>query len=222
MIRALEKRVQAGSQELVILQGVDIEIKSGESVAIIVASGTRKSMLLGLMAGLDQPSAGEISLLGQRIDRLNEDQRAAVRAQGVSFVFQNFQLLAGLTALENVMLPLEIRGEKNARSQAQALMAQVGLAERETHYPAQLSGGEQQRVAIARAFAGSPEILFADEPTGNLDRNTGHQIEELLFQMNKDKGTTLVLVTHDPELAARCGRQVEMIDGQLHTNGADQ
>ena len=120
------------------------------------------------------------------------------------------------------MLPLEIRGEKNARSQAQALMAQVGLAERETHYPAQLSGGEQQRVAIARAFAGSPEILFADEPTGNLDRNTGHQIEELLFQMNKDKGTTLVLVTHDPELAARCGRQVEMIDGQLHTNGADQ
>ena len=120
------------------------------------------------------------------------------------------------------MLPLEIRGEKHARSQAQALMAQVGLAERETHYPAQLSGGEQQRVAIARAFAGSPEILFADEPTGNLDRNTGHQIEELLFQMNKDKGTTLVLVTHDPELAARCGRQVEMIDGQLHTNGADQ
>lgn len=222
MIRALEKRVQAGSQELVILQGVDIEIKSGESVAIIGASGSGKSTLLGLMAGLDQPSAGEISLLGQRIDRLNEDQRAAVRAQGVSFVFQNFQLLPGLTALENVMLPLEIRGEKNARSQAQALMAQVGLAERETHYPAQLSGGEQQRVAIARAFAGSPEILFADEPTGNLDRNTGHQIEELLFQMNKDKGTTLVLVTHDPELAARCGRQVEMIDGQLHTNGADQ
>ncbi|KZZ48947.1 ABC transporter [Thalassolituus sp. HI0120] len=221
-IRALEKRVQAGSQELVILQGVDIEIKSGESVAIIGASGSGKSTLLGLMAGLDQPSAGEISLLGQRIDRLNEDQRAAVRAQGVSFVFQNFQLLPGLTALENVMLPLEIRGEKNARSQAQALMAQVGLAERETHYPAQLSGGEQQRVAIARAFAGSPEILFADEPTGNLDRNTGHQIEELLFQMNKDKGTTLVLVTHDPELAARCGRQVEMIDGQLHTNGADQ
>ncbi len=222
MIRALEKRVQAGSQELVILQGVDIEIKSGESVAIIGASGSGKSTLLGLMAGLDQPSAGEISLLGQRIDRLNEDQRAAVRAQGVSFVFQNFQLLPGLTALENVMLPLEIRGEKNARTQAQALMAQVGLAERETHYPAQLSGGEQQRVAIARAFAGSPEILFADEPTGNLDRNTGHQIEELLFQMNKDKGTTLVLVTHDPELAARCGRQVEMIDGQLHTNGADQ
>ncbi|WP_420592369.1 ABC transporter ATP-binding protein [Bacterioplanoides sp.] len=221
-IRALEKRVQAGSQELAILQGVDIEIKSGESVAIIGASGSGKSTLLGLMAGLDQPSSGEISLLGQRIDQLNEDQRAAVRAKGVSFVFQNFQLLPGLTALENVMLPLEIRGEKNARSQAQELMAQVGLAERETHYPAQLSGGEQQRVAIARAFAGSPEILFADEPTGNLDRNTGHQVEELLFQMNKDKGTTLVLVTHDPELAARCGRQVEMIDGQLHTRGAGQ
>lgn len=221
-IRALEKRVQAGSQELAILQGVDIEIKSGESVAIIGASGSGKSTLLGLMAGLDQPTSGEISLLGQRIDQLNEDQRAAVRAKGVSFVFQNFQLLPGLTALENVMLPLEIRGEKNARIQAQELMAQVGLAERETHYPAQLSGGEQQRVAIARAFAGSPEILFADEPTGNLDRNTGHQVEELLFQMNKDKGTTLVLVTHDPELAARCGRQVEMIDGQLHTSGAGQ
>lgn len=221
-IHALEKRVQAGSQELVILQGVDIEIKSGESVAIIGASGSGKSTLLGLMAGLDQPSSGEIRLLGQRIDQLNEDQRAAVRAQGVSFVFQNFQLLPGLTALENVMLPLEIRGEKNARNQAQQLMAQVGLAERETHYPAQLSGGEQQRVAIARAFAGSPDILFADEPTGNLDRNTGHQVEELLFQMNRDKGTTLVLVTHDPELAARCGRQVEMIDGQLHTSGAGQ
>ena len=214
-IRALEKVVQAGSQPLAILQGVDLEIKSGEAIAIVGASGSGKSTLLGLMAGLDQPSGGEIRLLGQRIDQLNEDQRAAVRAQGVSFVFQNFQLLPGLTALENVMLPLEIRGEKNARSQARELMAQVGLSEREQHYPSQLSGGEQQRVAIARAFAGSPKILFADEPTGNLDRHTGHQVEELLFQMNQQKGTTLVLVTHDPELAGRCQRQVEMSNGRL-------
>ncbi|WP_419811890.1 ABC transporter ATP-binding protein [Bacterioplanoides sp.] len=216
-LHQLEKRVQAGSQELVILQGVDIEIKSGESVAIVGASGSGKSTLLGLMAGLDQPSAGHISLLGQRIDQLDEDQRAAVRAGGVSFVFQNFQLLPGLTALENVMLPLEIANEKNARQQAQSWLAQVGLDHREQHYPTQLSGGEQQRVAIARAFAGSPRILFADEPTGNLDRATGHQIEELLFRMNQEQGTTLVLVTHDPELAARCSRQVEMVDGRLQS-----
>ena len=216
-LHQLEKRVQAGSQELVILQGVDIEIKSGESVAIVGASGSGKSTLLGLMAGLDQPSAGQISLLGQRIDQLDEDQRAAVRAGGVSFVFQNFQLLPGLTALENVMLPLEIANEKNARQQAQSWLAQVGLDHREQHYPTQLSGGEQQRVAIARAFAGSPRILFADEPTGNLDRATGHQIEELLFRMNQEQGTTLVLVTHDPELAARCSRQVEMVDGRLQS-----
>lgn len=207
--------MQAGSQPLAILQGVDIDIKCGETVAIIGASGSGKSTLLGLMAGLDSPSRGEVELLGERIDRLSEDQRAAVRARGVSFVFQNFQLLPGLTALENVMLPLEIRGDKQARQQASELLDQVGLAARERHYPAQLSGGEQQRVAIARAFAGSPQILFADEPTGNLDRRTGHQIEELLFRLNAEQGTTLVLVTHDPELAARCQRQLEMSDGRL-------
>lgn len=215
IIRGLEKRVQAGNQELVILQGVDIEIKSGESVAVVGASGSGKSTLLGLMAGLDQPTSGQIQLLGQRTDDMDEDQRAAVRAKGVSFVFQNFQLLPGLTALENVMLPLEIMNAANARQQAQSWLAQVGLDHREQHYPTQLSGGEQQRVAIARAFAGSPKILFADEPTGNLDRATGHQIEELLFRMNQEQGTTLVLVTHDPQLAARCSRQVEMVDGRL-------
>ncbi|UTW47884.1 ABC transporter ATP-binding protein [Bacterioplanoides sp. SCSIO 12839] len=217
IIRGLEKRVQAGNQELVILQGVDIEIKSGESVAVVGASGSGKSTLLGLMAGLDQPTSGQIHLLGQRIDDMDEDQRAAVRAKGVSFVFQNFQLLPGLTALENVMLPLEIMNAANARQQAQSWLAQVGLDHREQHYPTQLSGGEQQRVAIARAFAGSPKILFADEPTGNLDRATGHQIEELLFRMNQEQGTTLVLVTHDPQLAARCSRQVEMVDGRLQS-----
>lgn len=212
--------MQTGGQPLAILQGVDIEIKRGESVAIVGASGSGKSTLLGLMAGLDQPSTGEISLLGLRIDQLNEDQRAAVRARGVSFVFQNFQLLPGLTALENVMLPLEIRGEKKARGQARELLAQVGLSEREQHYPSQLSGGEQQRVAIARAFAGSPQILFADEPTGNLDRKTGHQIEDLLFNLNRDHGTTLVLVTHDPQLAQRCQRQLVMDNGHLSEAGA--
>ena len=167
------------------------------------------------MAGLDLPTSGELTLLGQRLDQLDEDQRAAVRAQGVSFVFQNFQLLPGLTALENVMLPLEIRSEPKARSQALELLAKVGLDHRVDHYPNQLSGGEQQRVALARAFAGTPKILFADEPTGNLDRATGKQVEDLLFTMNAELGTTLVLVTHDPALAARCQRQVQMVDGHL-------
>ena len=204
-----------GSQPLTILKGVNVEIKSGQSVAIVGASGSGKSTLLGLMAGLDQPSSGEIHLLGERIDALDEDQRARVRAKGVSFVFQNFQLLPGLTALENVMLPLEISGHQHAKQQAEALMAAVGLENRQQHYPNQLSGGEQQRVAIARAFAGEPTLLFADEPTGNLDQNTGHQVENLLFEMNRQQGTTLVLVTHDPELAARCDRQLTMVDGHL-------
>jgi putative ABC transport system ATP-binding protein len=221
LIQQLDKVVRTGSEPLAILQGVDIDIKCGESVAIVGASGSGKSTLLGLMAGLDQPTRGEITLLGERIDRLSEDQRAAVRARGVSFVFQNFQLLPGLTALENVMLPLEIRAQAQAREQARQLLAQVGLSQREQHYPSQLSGGEQQRVAIARAFAGSPQILFADEPTGNLDRTTGHQVEELLFRLNAENGTTLVLVTHDPQLAARCQRQVEMQDGRLQPVAKD-
>ncbi|MBE0482203.1 MAG: ABC transporter ATP-binding protein [Bacterioplanes sp.] len=215
LIRQLEKTVNSGGQPLTILQGIDLEIKPSDTVAIVGASGSGKSTLLGLMAGLDQPTAGEVHLLGQRIDALSEDERAAVRGQGVSFVFQNFQLLGGLTALENVMLPLEIRGQAKPRQQAQALLQEVGLAARAHHYPNQLSGGEQQRVAIARAFAGAPKILFADEPTGNLDQTTGAQIEDLLFALNEQTGTTLVLVTHDPELAARCQRQVHMTDGRL-------
>ncbi|ASP38308.1 ABC transporter [Bacterioplanes sanyensis] len=214
-IRAVEKQVQAGSHALAILKGVDIDIKRGESVAIVGASGSGKSTLLGIMAGLDAPTAGEIHLLGQRIDHLDEDQRAAVRAQGAGFVFQNFQLLPGLTALENVMLALEIRTHAEPRKEATRLLEAVGLGHRMTHYPTQLSGGEQQRVALARAFAGDPQILFADEPTGNLDRDTGAQIEKLLFDMNAERATTLVLVTHDPQLAQRCQRQLRMSDGQL-------
>lgn len=215
LIRQLEKTVNSGGQPLTILQGIELEIKPSDTVAIVGASGSGKSTLLGLMAGLDQPSAGEVHLLGQRIDQMSEDERAAVRGQGVSFVFQNFQLLGGLTALENVMLPLEIRGQTQPRQQAHDLLQQVGLAARSHHYPNQLSGGEQQRVAIARAFAGAPKILFADEPTGNLDQTTGAQIEDLLFALNEQTGTTLVLVTHDPDLAARCARQVHMVDGRL-------
>ncbi|QQD20520.1 ATP-binding cassette domain-containing protein [Oceanospirillaceae bacterium ASx5O] len=214
-IQNLTKTVQAGPQPLTILQAVNIEIKSGETVAIVGASGSGKSTLLGIMAGLDLPSSGSVQLLGHELSALDEDQRAAVRAQGVSFVFQNFQLLPGLTALENVMLPLEIRAVVNARAEAERLLQQVGLGERMLHYPTQLSGGEQQRVAIARAFAGQPGILFADEPTGNLDSVTGRQVEDLLFELNRATGTTLVLVTHDERLAQRCQRRVRMQAGQL-------
>ncbi len=214
-IQNLSKTVQAGPQPLTILQAVNIEIKSGETVAIVGASGSGKSTLLGIMAGLDLPSSGSVQLLGHELSALDEDQRAAVRAQGVSFVFQNFQLLPGLTALENVMLPLEIRAAANARAEAGRLLQQVGLGERMLHYPTQLSGGEQQRVAIARAFAGQPGILFADEPTGNLDSVTGRQVEDLLFELNRATGTTLVLVTHDERLAQRCQRRVRMQAGQL-------
>lgn len=214
-IQALTKEVETGSQRLTILQGVDILINSGESVAIVGASGSGKSTLLGIMAGLDLPTSGSVTLLGEELTGLSEDERAAVRARGVSFVFQNFQLLPGLTALENVMLPLEIRADRQARAEATRLLTQVGLAERLHHYPTQLSGGEQQRVALARAFAGEPAILFADEPTGNLDSQTGHQVEDLLFSLNRERGTTLVLVTHDERLAARCGRCVRMDAGRL-------
>lgn len=204
-----------GAQELAILQGISLEFKAGDSVAIVGASGSGKSTLLGIMAGLDTPSAGEVWLLGENISAMNEDQRAAVRAKGVSFVFQNFQLLPGLTALENVMLPLEIRGAKQPKQRAQELLEQVGLGQRLSHYPNQLSGGEQQRVAIARAFAGEPQILFADEPTGNLDSATGKQVEQLLFQLNRNYGTTLVLVTHDERLAAQCSKQVRLAQGEI-------
>jgi len=214
-LKNITKSVNTAGQPLVILQGISLEIKQGETVAVVGVSGSGKSTMLGIMAGLDLPSTGTVVLLGQDISSMNEDQRAQVRAQGVGFVFQNFQLLPGLTALENVMLPLELRQESQAKQQAQELLKQVGLGARLSHYPNQLSGGEQQRVALARAFAGKPKILFADEPTGNLDSNTGKQVEDLLFALNQQTGATLILVTHDERLALRCGRQIKIENGQL-------
>jgi putative ABC transport system ATP-binding protein len=214
----LSKTVTSGSDRLTILQGIDLEIKAGESVAIVGASGSGKSTLLGIMAGLDSASSGEIYLLNSALHTLDEDQRAAVRAQGVGFVFQNFQLLPSLNALENVSLPIEISGQfsqREAKQQAQVWLEKVGLGKRMHHYPRQLSGGEQQRVAIARAFAAQPKVLFADEPTGNLDSHTGEQIIELLFELNRASHTTLVLVTHDAKLAAACERCLTMSDGGL-------
>jgi putative ABC transport system ATP-binding protein len=192
-----------------------LEIKRGETAAIVGASGSGKSTLLGLLAGLDAPSSGEITLDGTNIVNLDEDERATLRSEKVGFVFQNFQLLPALTALENVMLPLELAGIDDAREKSEEFLSRVGLAERFHHYPRTLSGGEQQRVAIARAFASQPVILFADEPTGNLDTTTGATVVELLFGLNKEEGTTLVLVTHDNTLADRCQRKFTMTAGHL-------
>ncbi|EED32777.1 lipoprotein-releasing system ATP-binding protein LolD [gamma proteobacterium NOR5-3] len=212
----LGKRVPMADGELAILKGINLEIKSGESVAIIGASGSGKSTLLGLLAGLDTASDGRVRIDGTDLQGLSEDGRAALRGRDVGFVFQSFQLLPALTALENVMLPLELKGDARASERAAGYLERVGLADRRDHYPRQLSGGEQQRVAIARAFAGSPRILFADEPTGNLDRATGERITDLLFGLNREEGTTLVLVTHDLQLAKRCQRQLQMDSGELH------
>ena len=211
----LIKRVSTAESELEILRGIDLEIKRGETAAIVGASGSGKSTLLGLLAGLDAPSSGEISLDGTNIVDLDEDERATLRSEKVGFVFQNFQLLPALTALENVMLPLELVGIDGAREKSEEFLSRVGLAERFHHYPRTLSGGEQQRVAIARAFASQPLILFADEPTGNLDTTTGATVVELLFGLNKEEGTTLVLVTHDNTLADRCQRKFTMTAGHL-------
>ena len=211
----LIKRVSTAESELEILRGIDLEIKRGETAAIVGASGSGKSTLLGLLAGLDAPSSGEITLDGTNIVNLDEDQRATLRSEKVGFVFQNFQLLPALTALENVMLPLELAGIDAAREKSEEFLSRVGLAERFHHYPRTLSGGEQQRVAIARAFASQPLILFADEPTGNLDTTTGATVVELLFGLNKEEGTTLVLVTHDKTLADRCQRKFTMTAGHL-------
>jgi putative ABC transport system ATP-binding protein len=211
----LIKRVGAAESELEILRGIDLEIKRGETAAIVGASGSGKSTLLGLLAGLDAPSSGDITLDGTNIVNLDEDERATLRSEKVGFVFQNFQLLPALTALENVMLPLELAGIDNAREKSEEFLSRVGLAERFHHYPRTLSGGEQQRVAIARAFASQPVILFADEPTGNLDTTTGATVVELLFGLNKEEGTTLVLVTHDNTLADRCQRKFTMTAGYL-------
>jgi putative ABC transport system ATP-binding protein len=211
----LSKRVPLAAGELAILKGINLEIKAGETVAIVGASGSGKSTLLALLAGLDQASEGSVSIDGIRLETLDEDGRAALRARAVGFVFQSFQLLPALTALENVMLPLELHGAADAAGRAAQFLLRVGLAERQDHYPRQLSGGEQQRVAIARAFAGDPRVLFADEPTGNLDTQTGTLVADLLFDLNREEGATLVLVTHDPVLAKRCARQLRMDSGLL-------
>ena len=216
----LGKRVPLPSGELTILQNVSFDIAHGDTIAIVGASGSGKSTLLSLLAGLDTPSDGNVVLDGETLSRLDEDGRARVRGEKVGFVFQSFQLLPSLTALENVMLPLELRGDADAQGPAEQILEKVGLAERLGHYPRQLSGGEQQRVALARAFVTRPSLLFADEPTGNLDTHTGQAIIELLFALNAEAGTTLVLVTHDEHLAGRCGRLLRLDSGRLVGEGA--
>lgn len=214
--RAVTKSISGPGGRLDILKGVDLEVTAGEAVSIIGASGSGKSTLLGILAGLDVPTGGQISLLGEEISHLSEDQRASLRAGQVGFVFQSFQLLPSLTALENVMLSLELASTaKQARQIARETLTEVGLGERLQHYPAQLSGGEQQRVAIARAFAARPKILFADEPTGNLDQATGESIVRLLFNLKSSHDTALILVTHDPALAARCDQSYRLNQGIL-------
>ncbi len=212
---ALTKQVSTGEEQLVILQDINLEVNTGEAVAIVGASGSGKSTLLGLLAGLDMPSSGRVHLDGEDIFSLDEDGRAALRGRLLGFVFQSFQLLPALTALENVMLPLELSGVNNTRAPALELLERVGLGMRLKHYPKQLSGGEQQRVAIARAFVTHPQLLLADEPTGNLDSTTGAQIIELMFELNHERGTTLILVTHDEAISSRCARRVRLAGGKV-------
>ncbi|MHA7130986.1 ABC transporter ATP-binding protein [Algoriphagus namhaensis] len=211
----LTKTYQSGSRSLTVLDDVTFDIAAGEIISIVGPSGSGKTTLLGLCAGLDSGTKGSVQLDGKALEKLSEDERAAVRNQSVGFIFQNFQLLPTLTALENVMVPLELKKRKDARKKAQELLDKVGLGDRSTHYPTQLSGGEQQRVSIARAFANEPKILFADEPTGNLDTETGEMIEKLIFDLNKEEGTTLVLVTHDLELAAKTQRIIHIKGGKI-------
>ena len=211
----LGKSVSTSEGQLTILEGIDLEIKKSESVAIVGASGSGKTTLLSLLAGLDTPSRGKITLGDYEITSFSEEKRAQVRSELVGFVFQSFQLLESLSAMENVMLPSELNGDTEAQAKAQELLNRVGLSHRMNHYPRQLSGGEQQRVAIARAFASSVEILFADEPTGNLDTATGQHIIDLIFELNAEFGTTLVLVTHDTRLADRCERIIHIASGEL-------
>ena len=217
IIRAtgLTKVVVSGEAPLTILDAVSFEVGSGASIAIVGASGSGKTTLLGLLAGLDRPTAGEVELDGVALSALDEDARAALRQRCLGFVFQSFQLLPALTALENVMLPLELAGAPDAAPKAREWLARVGLAKRTTHYPKQLSGGEQQRVAIARAFSGEPKLLMADEPTGNLDVATGVEVADLMFRLNRESGTTLMLVTHDAGLASRCQRRLSLSAGRL-------
>ena len=211
----VSKTVDGPDGRLTILDGVSLSVARGDSLAIVGASGSGKTTLLGLLAGLDRPTSGSITLAGRRIDELDEEARARLRRSRVGFVFQSFHLLPALNAEENVMLPLDLDGRADARDRAAEALARVGLDARRHHYPAQLSGGEQQRVALARAFVNRPDILFADEPTGNLDQRTGHAISDLLFALNAEHGTTLVLVTHDERLAQRCARRLTMREGRI-------
>ena len=213
--RGLSKQVQSGDAPLLILDNVSFDIAAGATVAIVGASGSGKTTLLGLLAGLDRPTSGEVWLGETGLNELSEDARAALRQRWLGFVFQSFQLLPALTALENVMLPLELAGAADAPARARDWLARVGLAARVTHYPRQLSGGEQQRVALARAFSGEPKMLMADEPTGNLDVATGGEIADLMFRLNQERGTTLLLVTHDVDLASRCSRRLSLASGKL-------
>jgi putative ABC transport system ATP-binding protein len=214
-VRDLKKTYKSGEKELTVLENINFSIEAGSTFSIVGPSGSGKTTLLGLCAGLDKASSGSVIINGINLDNLDEDARAAVRNQHVGFIFQNFQLIPTLTALENVMVPMELRGEKNAEKRALELLEKVGLGQRSHHYPTQLSGGEQQRVSLARAFSNNPKILFADEPTGNLDDETGAKVEELLFNLNREMGTTLVLVTHDLELAAKTNRIIKIKGGHL-------
>jgi putative ABC transport system ATP-binding protein len=211
----LSKSYTSAGTALSVLQDISFKIQQGSTVSIVGPSGSGKTTLLGLCAGLDRATSGSVELNGITLDNLNEDERARVRNQYIGFIFQNFQLLPTLTAIENVMVPLELRGERNVRARALSLLDKVGLSDRGHHYPAQLSGGEQQRVSLARAFSNSPKILFADEPTGNLDTETGQKVEKLLFDLNTDAGTTLVVVTHDLELAGKTARIIRLKAGAI-------
>ena len=214
-IENVYKIYNSAGKELTVLNNINFSVNAGSTLAITGPSGSGKTTLLGLCAGLDRASSGTVMLNGINLDKLNEDQRAAVRNHYVGFIFQNFQLMPTLTAVENVMVPMELRGEKNIRPIAMDLLDKVGLADRAHHYPVQLSGGEQQRVSIARAFSNKPAILFADEPTGNLDAETSEKVEKLLFDLNRDAGTTLVIVTHDQELASRTSRIIKIKGGMI-------
>ena len=215
------KIYKSGNKELKVLDQVSFSVEKGSTLAIVGPSGSGKTTLLGLCAGLDRATHGAVELNGIRLNNLNEDQLADVRNKHVGFIFQNFQLLPTLTALENVMVPLELRGEKNIRNRALELLDKVGLAERGHHYPTQLSGGEQQRVSLARAFSNQPQILFADEPTGNLDAETSEKVEKLLFDLNREAGTTLILVTHNLELAAKTQRVIRIKGGKIIADAAN-
>lgn len=217
-VENLSRVYMSGSRELTVLHDINFDIQQKETVSIVGPSGSGKTTLLGLCAGLDSPTRGTVSLMGQQINGLSEDQRALLRNKHIGFIFQNFQLIPTLTAIENVMIPLELLGSNQAKSKAKSLLDRVGLKDRMTHYPNQLSGGEQQRVSIARAFCNDPSILFADEPTGNLDEDTGLSIEQFLFDLNAEKGTTLIIVTHDLDLANKTNRIIKLKGGKVVTD----